>query len=122
MAELVDAQGLGPCAERRGGSSPSGCTNKIKNTMEKTLCNTAPTTLMTLDEAIQHCIEKSEGCTQCAKEHQQLRFWLEELKFLRAWYRKWYAPINNVVQVDLSKIGNNTIEKAAAFCKDAIKD
>lgn len=90
--------------------------------MEETLCNTAPNTLMTLDEAIQHCIEKSEECTQCAKEHQQLRFWLEELKFLRGWYRKWYAPIGNVVQVDLSKIGNNTIEKAGAFCKDAIKD
>lgn len=90
--------------------------------MEETLCNTAPNTLMTLDEAIQHCIEKGEGCTQCAKEYQQLRFWLEELKFLRGWYRKWYAPIGNVVQVDLSKIGNNTIEKAGAFCKDAIKD
>lgn len=90
--------------------------------MEETLCNTAPNTLMTLDEAIQHCAEKGQGCTQCAKEHQQLKFWLEELKFLRGWYRKWYAPINNVVQVDLSKIGNNTIEKAGAFCKDVIKD
>lgn len=88
--------------------------------MEETLCNTAPNTLMTLDEAIQHCIEKSEGYTQCAKEHQQLRFWLEELKFFRAWYKKWYAPIGNVVQVDISKMGNNTIEKASAFCKDAI--
>lgn len=97
--------------------------------MEKTLCNTAPITLMTLDEAIQHCIEKSEGCTQCAKEHQQLKFWLEELKFLRGWYRKWYAPIpckqspqGLVVKVDLAKIDEKDITVAAAFCRDAIKD
>lgn len=103
------------------GSSPTlSANNNKKNTMEETLCNTAPQSLMTLDEAIQHCIEKGEGCTKCAKEHQQLRFWLEELKFFRAWYKKWYAPIGNVVQVDISKIGNTTIEKAKVFCKDAI--
>ena len=32
-----------------------------------------------LDEAINHCKEK-EDCTECGKEHQQLRKWLEELK------------------------------------------
>lgn len=97
--------------------------------MEETLCNTVPITLMTLDEAIQHCIEKSGGCTQCAKEHQQLKFWLEELKFFRAWYRKWYAPIpckqapdRFVVVVDLAKIDEKDITKAGVFCKDAVKN
>ena len=52
---------------------------------------------MTLDEAIKHCEEKaeekrkdyeracaynipSEGCLECAKEHEQLAEWLKELK------------------------------------------
>lgn len=34
---------------------------------------------MTLDEAIQHCLDK-EDCTVCGQEHKQLRLWLEELK------------------------------------------
>lgn len=35
--------------------------------------------MMTLDEAIQHCIEKSDR-TECGKEHEQIAEWLEELK------------------------------------------
>lgn len=35
---------------------------------------------MTLDEAIQHCKEKSCGNSLCAKEHKQLALWLIELK------------------------------------------
>lgn len=38
---------------------------------------------MTLDEAIQHCEEKSCGNSECAKEHIQLAGWLTELKKLR---------------------------------------
>ena len=38
---------------------------------------------MTLDEAIQHCKEKSCGTSECAKEHKQLVGWLTELKELR---------------------------------------
>lgn len=38
---------------------------------------------MTLDEAINHCKEKAEGCSECAEEHRQLAEWLEELKTLR---------------------------------------
>ena len=41
--------------------------------------------LMTLDEAIQHCRDK-ENCSQCGQEHKQLREWLEELKELRSQY------------------------------------
>lgn len=52
---------------------------------------------MTIDEAIQHCLEKAEeekrkllkvgdiyACSKCAEEHEQLAEWLEELKELRA--------------------------------------
>lgn len=39
---------------------------------------------MTLDEAIEHCIEKAcRDCSECAKEHQQLANWLCELKYLK---------------------------------------
>lgn len=41
--------------------------------------------LMTLDEAIQHCRDK-ENCSQCGQEHKQLKEWLEELKDLRTRY------------------------------------
>lgn len=51
---------------------------------------------MTLDEAIQHCIEKASECkdTECALEHRQLARWLEELRQRRMkeeisiWMRK----------------------------------
>ena len=36
------------------------------------------TSTMTLDEAIEHCLEKSD-CTGCGKEHSQLANWLKEL-------------------------------------------
>ncbi len=38
---------------------------------------------MTLDEAIKHCKEKSEGCSKCSHEHQLLYKWLSELKECR---------------------------------------
>lgn len=34
---------------------------------------------MTLQEAIDHCREVAKGCSDCAKEHEQLADWLEEL-------------------------------------------
>lgn len=39
--------------------------------------------MMTLNEAIQHCQEKSCDNTGCAKDHQQLGEWLLELKHYR---------------------------------------
>ena len=39
--------------------------------------------MMTLNEAIQHCQEKSCDNTGCAKDHQQLGEWLIELKHYR---------------------------------------
>lgn len=41
-------------------------------------------TLMTLDEAIEYCKEKSCNDTLCGKEHKQLAEWLIELKGYRA--------------------------------------
>lgn len=41
---------------------------------------------MTLDEAIEHCMEQSEieGVCDCAAEHRQLAEWLKELKELKS--------------------------------------
>lgn len=39
--------------------------------------------VMTLDEAIKHCEEKSVGCDNCANEHRQLTKWLKELKIYK---------------------------------------
>lgn len=43
------------------------------------------TTVMTLDEAIEHCedVFKTEECKDCANEHLQLANWLKELKQVR---------------------------------------
>jgi len=100
--------------------------------MEETLCNTAPNTLMTLDEAIQHCVEKGNDCTECGEEHLQLAEWLKELKFFRAWYRKWYAPVvdkttgKQLIYIDPSKVPTDwNIEewdKAVKYCKRAVNN
>lgn len=39
--------------------------------------------LMSLEEAILHAQEKSQGTSPCAAEHKQLASWLEELRVLR---------------------------------------
>lgn len=40
---------------------------------------------MNIQEAIKHCEEvaSEEGCTECTKQHLQLKEWLEELIILR---------------------------------------
>ena len=48
-------------------------------------------TTMTLDEAIQHCLDKSTGCDECSLEHKQLAEWLRELKELRKYNGFKYA-------------------------------
>ena len=47
--------------------------------------------VMTLEEAIKHCEEKSCKKDQCAFEHKQLAEWLMELKA----YRQKYGRLNN---------------------------
>lgn len=39
--------------------------------------------MMTLDEAIRHCEEKSCDNSECSKEHKQLAEWLKELKSIK---------------------------------------
>lgn len=74
--------------------------------------------MLTLDEAIKHCEEKakelkkdyeravalnipSEGCLECANEHEQLAEWLKELKryretdYLRHQYEKYIDTQKN---------------------------
>ena len=50
---------------------------------------------MTLDEAIKHCDEviEKENCSKCAKEHEQLKEWLEELKELKNPKRNYLIPL-----------------------------
>lgn len=49
---------------------------------------------MTLDEAIEHCKEKSKGTCKCAKEHEQLLQWLIDYKELKK--RKHKKTINSI--------------------------
>lgn len=51
---------------------------------------------MTLDEAIQHCEEKSKCGTACGMEHKQLAEWLKELKNLREEYEIKFRILDNV--------------------------
>lgn len=41
---------------------------------------------MNLQEAIQHCLDKAQGCDECASEHRQLAEWLIELLEYRQGY------------------------------------
>lgn len=52
---------------------------------------------MTLDEAIEHCKEKIGGCTDCSKEHEQLYYWLLELKLYREMAQsRYYKMVENI--------------------------
>ena len=57
--------------------------------------------MMTLDEAIEHCLEKAKeekrkllkvgdiyACSKCAEEHEQLAKWLEELKLYKSKFKE----------------------------------
>ena len=45
---------------------------------------------MTLDEAIDHCLERAnQDCSSCADEHLQLAEWLIELKNLHKMHKLW---------------------------------
>lgn len=66
--------------------------------------------LMTLDEAIQHCRDK-ENCSQCGQEHKQLREWLEELKELRTRYN---LPTPHGRLIDADRL-YETIEQMEGF-------
>jgi 5'-deoxynucleotidase YfbR-like HD superfamily hydrolase len=67
--------------------------------------------LMTLDEAIQHCRDK-ENCSQCGQEHKQLREWLEELKELRTRYNL-HKPHGRLIDADKLRACLNALEYIA---------
>lgn len=60
-------------------------------------------TLMSIDEAIKHCEEKSCGNNTCALEHKQLEKWLIELKELKeqkpSWSKEDKKNLNWVINV-----------------------
>lgn len=59
-------------------------------------------TLMTLDEAIKYCKEKSCENTACGKNHKQLAEWLTELKSYRdSTTQKVQKPVNKVYKPKL---------------------
>lgn len=62
-------------------------------------CETENWTPMTLDDAIKHCddvVSKSVVKGACAKDHEQLRDWLQELKDLKSKYQYAMADIQNM--------------------------
>lgn len=65
--------------------------------------------LMTLDEAIQHCRDK-ENCSQCGQEHKQLREWLEELKDLRTRYNI-PTPHGRLIDADAYQYSGDLIDE-----------
>lgn len=60
---------------------------KTKNTSKCVCMSDKRKTLMTLNEAIKHALEKAGNeNTPCEKQHGQLACWLKELKMFRSKY------------------------------------
>lgn len=76
---------------------------------------------MTLDEAIKHC----NGATSCCDESEssakqlleQMASWLEELRFFRDWYRKWFVNSEDNINLELLNIKQMLVKEKAAFEK-----
>lgn len=76
-------------AETNSDADKDGCQrnidrlNTVTSSLKKELGIKSPSNLperkMTLDEAIQHCQEKSD-CTVCGEQHRHLREWMKELQ------------------------------------------
>ncbi len=74
--------------------------------------------LMTLDEAIQHCRDK-ENCSQCGQEHKRLREWLEELKDLRTRYN---IPTPHGRLIDADKLHSILLDMWQSDCNQSFID
>lgn len=74
---------------------------------------------MTLDEAIKHCNEVASTCseTECSNDHKQLANWLEELKFFRDWYKKWFVDSEDNINLELLNVRQMLVKEKAAFEK-----
>lgn len=71
--------------------------------------------MMTLDEAIQHCQEKSRTNSEYSKEHWQLAEWLKELKYLREKDDTTYSIDKNSLVPIYARIENNP-ELESYYC------
>ena len=74
---------------------------------------------LTLDEAIRHCNEVASTCseTECSNDHKELANWLEELKFFRSWYKKWFVDSEDNINLGLLNIRQMLVKEKAAFEK-----
>ena len=71
--------------------------------------------MMTLDEAIKHCQEKSCNNTECAKDHQQLGEWLIELKHYREKSKKRLSDREFIERLQLeTDVRINTLKNIAS--------
>ena len=61
---------------------------------------------MTIEEAIKHCEEKANGCSECASDHAQLAGWLKELVKLREEQGKYENALELTVR-DSDKSGTD---------------
>lgn len=74
---------------------------------------------MTLDEAIIHCNKVASTCnkTECSNDHKELANWLEELKFFRSWYKKWFIDSEDNINLELLNLRQMLVKEKAALEK-----
>ena len=72
---------------------------------------------MSLDEAIEHCKEKSCGNNACALEHKQLAEWLNELKELRS--QTTWKPSDRELGAILTAVGDER-QKGSDVAKELL--
>lgn len=72
--------------------------------------------MMMLDEAIQHCQEKSRTNSEYSKEYWQLAEWLKELKYLREKDDTTYSIDKNSLVPIYARIENNP-ELESYYCR-----
>jgi hypothetical protein len=74
---------------------------------------------MTLDEAIIHCNEVAFTCNkiECSNDHKELANWLEELKFFRSWYKKWFIDSEDNINLELLNLRQMLVKEKAALEK-----
>jgi hypothetical protein len=76
---------------------------------------------MTLDEAIKHCNGAASRCDESESSAKQLleqmASWLEELRFFRDWYKKWFVDSEDNINLELLNIKQILVKEKAAFEK-----
>ena len=76
---------------------------------------------MTLEEAIKHCKGAASRCDESESSAKQLleqmANWLEELKFFRDWYKKWFVDSEDNINLELLNIRQMLVKEKDAFEK-----